>query len=220
MINLENLLGINNIKSFEELKSKIIEKYEPDFIKKETTEIRILYPKDKSKETDIFLFNNKITQENFVSTRSKVDGKEKYKIITDLVDKNFLSLIKLLQLFDLKQTFIVESDVYKIGDCTIEFSKLYMEADKYKNFLFCLNNPYGHTYETTFNFSKEVLLNLFEEVTEQQIIDSCGNVIQELLHKYCLINKEKKDCEDELNNTMSENFPQIKLIQYIHYLFQ
>ena len=45
----------------------------------------------------------------------------------DLVDDNFLSLIIITQLFNLKQTYVVESDIYKMGDFTIEFSKIYLE---------------------------------------------------------------------------------------------
>lgn len=128
-------------------------------------------------------------------------------------------MVNIIQSFNLRQTYIVESDVYKIGDFTIEFSKMYMEAEKNKvKFLFCINNTYGHNYEETYDFVKEVIENLFEKVDENKIKESCG-VNEELLIKYGLINKEKKQEEEHLNNIISENFPQIKLIQYIHYLF-
>ena len=171
---------------------------------------------------ELFLFNNKSSQENFVSTRTwyiDENNVEKFKINTDLVDKNFLSIINIIQLFDLRQTYIVESDVYKMGDFTIEFSKMYMEGEKNKiKFLFCINNAYGHNFEETFDFVKEIIENLFEKVDENKIIESCG-VNEELLIKYGLISKEQKKEEEHWNNIISEKFPQIKLIQYIHYLF-
>ena len=203
---------------------EILKKFEPQFIQKENTEIRIFYPRDNDKKIDLFLFNNKNSKEQFVSTRTMFKEEnntdiEKFKIITDLVDQGFLSIINITQLFDLRQTHIVESEIYRIGDFTIEFSKMHMETDKNKNkFLFCLNNAYGHSFEDSFDFVKEVMGNLFENIDELKIIDSCC-VNEELLIKYCLINKDLKKEEEHLNNIISEKFPQIKLIQYIEYLF-
>ena len=220
------MCGIENSKDFEKKKEEIINKFVPEFLKKEFTEIRSYYPKkDKEeipKNVDLFLFNNKISKENFVSTRTyfKENENEKYKIITDLVDDNFLSLINITQLFDLKQTYIVESDIYKMGDFTIEFSKIYLESKKLKNkFVFCINNSYGHSFEETFDFVNEVVENLFNESDKNKIIDSC-RVNEELLIKYGLINKELKQEEEHMNNIISEKFPQIKLIQYITYVFE
>ena len=34
-----------------------------------------------------------------------------------------------MQLFDLKLTYIIESDIYKLGDLTIEFSKIYLSSE-------------------------------------------------------------------------------------------
>ena len=220
MFNLEKLLGVNNSKIFELKKAELFQKFEPQFINKEYTEIRIFYHKENNKNVDLFLFNNKSSKEQFVSTRTLIkEETEKFKIITDLVDQNFLSVINMIQLFDLKQTHIVESEIYRIGDFTIEFSKMYMETDKNKiKFIFCLNNSYGHSFEDTFDFVKEVMGNLFENVDETKIVDSC-RVNDDLLKKYFLINKEPKQEEDHLNNIISEKFPQIKLIQYIEFLF-
>ena len=213
------MFGIENSKDFEAKKSELIAKYEPEFLQKETTEIRIYYSKDENIKTDLFLFNNKICKEQFVSTRTwkNENNIEKYKIITDLVDQNFLSLITIIQLFFLKQKYIVESDIYKIGDLTIEFCKMYMESEKNKiKFFLCVNNPYGHNFTNTFDFVMNVMQDLFDNIDEKTIIDSC-EVNNELLMKYSLINKDVK--EENLNNIISEKFPQIKLIQYIQYLF-
>jgi hypothetical protein len=70
---------------------------------------------------DLFLFNNQENKEQFVLSRNyyKEDQIEKYKVITDIVDDKFLNLINIMQLFDLKQTYIIESDIYKMGDLTI-----------------------------------------------------------------------------------------------------
>ena len=96
---------------------------------------------------------------------------------------------------------------------------MYLEAEKNKiKFYFCINNSYGHSFQDTFDFVKELIENLFENVDEQKIKESCG-VNEELLIKYNLINKENKQEEDHMNNIISEKFPQIKLIQYIEYLF-
>ena len=95
-----------------------------------------------------------------------------------------------------------------------------METEKNKiHFIFCLNNSYGHNFEDSFDFVKEVMGNLFDYVDEKKIIDSC-EVNEELLAKYSLINKELKQEEDHFNNIISEKFPQIKLIQYIQYIFK
>ena len=82
---------------------------------------------------DLFLFNNQECKEQFVLTRKIIqeDGTERYKVTTDLVDDKFLPLIEKMQLFDLKQTYTIESDIYKIGDLTIEFSKMYLDKEKY-----------------------------------------------------------------------------------------
>ena len=212
---------MENSKVFESKKIEIVNKFDPEFLTKELTKIRIYYPKDSSKKVNLFLFNNEKSKENFVSTRTyyKENDIEKYKIITDLVDSNYLSLINMINLFELRQTYIVESDIYKMGDFTIEFCKMYKESDNNKiNFFFCINNSYGHSFEDTFDFVKEVIENLFENVEEKNIIESCG-VNEELLIKYGLIDEEKKEKEDPLNNIISEKYPQIKLIQYISYIF-
>ncbi len=54
---------------------------------------------------------------------------------------------------------------------------------------------------------------------KKKIIDSCC-VNEELLLQYDLINKEPKKEEEHLNNIISDKFPQIKLLQYICYLFE
>ena len=168
---------------------------------------------------DLFLFNNKMSKENFVSTRTW-NQENKFNITTDLVDKNFSSLINIIQILDLRQIYIVESDIYKLGDFTIEFSKMYLETEKNKiEFYFCINNSYGHSFEDSYDFVKEIIENLFENVNEQEIKKSCG-VNEELLIKYNLINLEQKQEEDHMNNIMSEKFPQIKLIQYIENIFK
>jgi hypothetical protein len=171
-------------------------------------------------KTDLFLFNNKICKEQFASTRTwkNENNVEKFKIITDLVDQNFLSLITIIQLFFLKQKYIVESEIYKIGDLTVEFSKMYMETEKNKiKFFLCVNNPYGHNFTNTVDFIMNVMQDLFDNIDEKTIINSC-EVNEQLLKKYSLINNYLKE-EDNLNNIISEKFPQIKLIQYIEYLF-
>ena len=91
---------------------------------KEKTELRIYYPKDNNKKMDMFLFNNQENKEQFVLTRNyyKEEENEKYKVITDLVDDKFLTLITIMQLFDLKQTYIIESDIYKIVKVIINLS--------------------------------------------------------------------------------------------------
>ena len=213
-------MGIENSKEFEAKKLELIAKYEPEFLHKETTEIRIYYSKDENVKTDLFLFNNKICKEQFASTRTwkNENNVEKFKIITDLVDQNFLSLITIIQLFFLKQKYIVESEIYKIGDLTVEFSKMYMETEKNKiKFFLCVNNPYGHKFVDTFDFIMNVMQDLFDNIDEKTIINSC-EVNEQLLKKYSLINNYLKE-EDNLNNIISEKFPQIKLIQYIEYLF-
>ena len=106
-----------------------------------------------------------------------------------------------------------------MGDFTIEFSKMYMESEKNKiKYLFCINNSYGHNYEETYDFVKEIIENLFEKIDEKKIDEAC-EVNEELLKKYGLINKELNQEGEHLNNIISEKFPQIKLIQYIQYLF-
>ena len=211
-------MGIENSKEFEAKKLELITKYEPEFLHKETTEIRIYYSKDENVKTDLFLFNNKVCKEQFVSTRTWKNEKIE-KVITDLVDQNFLSLITIIQLFFLKQKHIVESDIYKLGDLTIEFSKMYMETEKNKiQFFLCVNNPYGHTFTNTVDFTMSVMQDLFDNIDEKTIIDSCV-VNEQLLTRYNLLNKDLKKEEDNLNNIISEKFPQIKLIQYIEYLF-
>ena len=194
---------------------------------KETTEIRIFYPNPIDKNiiktnADLFLFNNKVSKEQFVTTRTWNSESQKWKIVTDVVDQNFLSLINIINLYVLKQTYIVESEIFRIGDITIEFSRMYMEAEKNKNkitYIFCINNSYGHSFEDSFDYVKEVMINLFEEIDEKKIIDSCC-VNEELLLQYDLINKEPKKEEEHLNNIISDKFPQIKLLQYICYLFE
>ncbi len=124
-----------------------------------------------------------------------------------------------MNLYGLKQTFIIESDIYRIGDITIEFSKMFLESEKNKIFfIFCVNNSYGHSFEDSVDYVKEVMENLFDGIDEKKIVESCG-VNEELLIQYNLINKELKQEEDHMNNIFSDIFPQIKLIQYISYLF-
>ena len=183
---------------------------------------------------DLFLFNNQEHKEQFVLNRNyyKEDEIEKYKVITDLVDDKFLNLITIMQLFDLKQTYVIESDIYKMGDLYIEFSKMYLDKEKNKyKFIFCINNMYGHTFQNTFDFILDVMTNLFDEVDETKLIKACG-VNFELLEKYNLAkkqmvvekDKDKKEnktveiIEDFLDNINSDRFPQIKLIQYLLYL--
>jgi hypothetical protein len=202
----------------------LLKKYEPEFVMKETTEIRIFYPKDKNvikNNVDLFLFNNKVSKEQFVTTRTYHSETEKYRLVTDLVDQNFLQLVnKLNNLFELKQTYIIESDIYRIGDITIEFCRMYMEAEKSKiKYIFCINNSYGHSFDDSSDYVKEIMTNLFDNVDEKQIIDSCC-VNEELLIQYDLINKESKKEEEHLNNIISDKCPQIKLLQYICYLFE
>ena len=197
---------------------------------KEKTELRIYYPKDNDKKMDMFLFNNQENKEQFVLTRNyyKEEENEKYKVITDLVDDKFLTLITIMQMFDLKQTYIIESDIYKIGDLTIEFSKMYLDKEKNKyKFIFCINNFYGHTFQATYDFTIDVMTNLFDEVDENKLAKACGVNI-ELLEKYNLVNKipsnernkEQKEeiLEEYFDNVNSDKFPQIKLIQYLHYI--
>ena len=65
-----------------------------------------------------------------------------------------------MQLFDLKLTYIIESDIYKLGDLTIEFSKIYLSSEINKpKFFFCINNSYGHIYTYTNDFAKDVINN-------------------------------------------------------------
>jgi hypothetical protein len=171
---------------------------------------------------DLFLFNNQENKEQFVLSRNyyKEDQIEKYKVITDIVDDKFLNLINIMQLFDLKQTYIIESDVYKMGDLSFEFGKMYLdkEINKYK-FIFCINNVYGHTFQNTFDFILDVMTNLFDEVEEKKLTEACG-VNPELLEKYNLVKKEKDNeiSEEYIDNINSDRFPQIKLIQYLLYL--
>ena len=231
---MTQLLGIETSKKFEEIKSQLIKKFEPEFLMKEKTELNICYPKDNNKKMDMFLFNNQENKEQFVLTRNyyKEGENEKYKVITDLVDDKFLTLLTIMQLVDFKQTYIIESDIYKIGDLTIEFSKMYLkkETNKYK-FIFCINNLYGHTFQATYDFTIDVMTNLFDDVDENKLAAACG-VNSELLEKYNLTqkkiiierNKEQKEIkkeeivEDNFDNINSEKSPQIKLIQYLHYL--
>ena len=171
---------------------------------------------------DLFLFNNQENKEQFVLSRNyyKEDQIEKYKVITDIVDDKFLNLINIMQLFDLKQTFIIESEIYKMGDLSIEFSKMYLDKEKNKyKFIFCINNVYGHTFQNTFDFILDVMTNLFDEVDEKKLTEACG-VNMELLEKYNLVRKEKDNeiIEEYVDNINSERFPQIKLIQYLLYL--
>ena len=164
---------------------------------------------------DLFLFNNQENKEQFVLSRNyyKEDQIEKYKVITDIVDDKFLNLINIMQLFDLKQTYIIESDVYKMGDLSFEFGKMYLdkEINKYK-FIFCINNVYGHTFQNTFDFILDVMTNLFDEVEEKKLTEACG-VNPELLEKYNLVKKEKDNeiSEEYIDNINSDRFPQIKL---------
>ena len=131
-----------------------------------------------------------------------------------------MSLVKNFSLFDLKHTYVIESDIYKIGDITIEFSKMYNNSEKNKiNYIFCVNNTYAHNFEDSFDFVKEVTENLFEGIDEQSIINACG-VNEELLLKYKLIDPKTKKGEDHLNNIISDKFPQIKLIQYLNYIYK
>ena len=167
---------------------------------------------------DLFLFNNQENKEQFVLSRNyyKEDQIEKYKVITDIVDDKFLNLINIMQLFDLKQTYIIESDVYKMGDLSFEFGKMYLdkEINKYK-FIFCINNVYGHTFQNTFDFILDVMTNLFDEVEEKKLTEACG-VNPELLEKYNLVKKEKDNeiSEEYIDNINSDRFPQIKLTKY------
>ena len=219
---MTQLLGIESSKQFESRKSQLIKKFEPELITKEKTELRIFYPKNENQKMDLFLFNNQENKEQFVLSRNyyKEDQIEKYKVITDIVDDKFLNLINIMQLFDLKQTYIIESDVYKMGDLSFEFGKMYLdkEINKYK-FIFCINNVYGHTFQNTFDFILDVMTNLFDEVEEKKLTEACG-VNPELLEKYNLVKKEKDNeiSEEYIDNINSDRFPQIKLIQYLLYL--
>ena len=221
LFNLTKLLGIENSKQFEARKSELIKKFEPQFISKEKTYLRIYYPKDEKQKLDLFLFNNQENKEQFVLTRNyfQENDIEKYKVITDLVDDKFLPLITIMQLFDLKQTYIIESDIYKLGDLTIEFSKMYLDKEKNKfKFIFCVNNMYGHTFLNTHTFTEDVMSNFFDEVDEKKIVEAC-DVNKELLEKYNLYTNTGKGLEEEYyDNLTSERFPKIKLIQYLLYL--
>ena len=176
---------------------------------------------------DLFLFNNQECKEQFVLSRNfyKDNEVEKFNVITDLVDDKFLPLVTIIQLFDLKQTYIIESEIYKMGDLTIEFSKMYLEKEKNKyKFIFCVNNVYGNTFDNTFNYIIDVMTNLFEEVDEKKLIDSCF-LNEAILEKYNIIKTKKvkegekekiiKEEEDYTDNIVSEKFPKIKLIQYL-----
>ena len=90
-----------------------------------------------------------------------------------------------------------------------------IEKNRYK-FLFCINNLYGHSFEHTFEYIKDVMGNLFNEKKKKKIIESCG-INEEILKKYGLI---KNSINEELitDNITSDRFPQIKLIQYLIYL--
>ena len=180
---------------------------------------------------DLFLFNNQESKEHFVLTRnyykdnSEEKNEEKYNVTVDLVDDKFLPLITIMQIFDLKQTHIIESEIYKIGDLTIEFSKMSLEKEKNKyTFIFCINNMYGHTFETTYNYSIDVVSNLFDEVDEKKIKESCI-LNHNILRKYNIFEKKLEEEkikiikeEDYIDNTVSDRFPKIKLIQYLLYL--
>jgi hypothetical protein len=149
-----------------------------------------------------------------------------------------------MQLFDERQTYIIESDIYKMGDLTIEFSKRYLSQEKSRfKFFFCINNSYGHIYSYTNDFIKDVMSNLFNEVEEKKIEEAC-NLNMEFLEKYDLIKisdderkkleeyENKKDFAEKKNiiiknilnkevfidNISSERFPKIKLIQYLLYI--
>lgn len=148
-----------------------------------------------------------------------------------------------MQLYDLKQTYIIESDIYIMGDLTIEFSKIYLSQEKSRfKFFFCINNSYGHIYSYTNDFIKDVVSNLFNEVDEKKIEEAC-NLNLEFLEKYDLIKitdderKKLEECEnrkdpiekknviknilnkeDFIDNISSEKFPKIKLIQYLNYI--
>ena len=219
---MTQLLGIESSKQFESRKSKLLKKFEPELLTKEKTELRIFYPKNENQKMDLFLFNNQENKEQFVLNRNyyKEEQNEKYKVITDIVDNKFLNLVIIMQLFDLKQTFIIESEIYKMGDLSIEFSKMYLDKEKNKyKFIFCINNVYGHTFQNTFDFILDVMTNLFDEVDEKKLTEACG-VNMELLEKYNLVRKEKDNeiIEEYVDNINSERFPQIKLIQYLLYL--
>ena len=210
-------------KSFEKVKSKLISDFEPQFICKEKTIIKLYYSKDPTKKYDIFLYNNSNCNEQFITTRTydtdPEKKSEKYKLITDLVDNNFLKLINKTQLFENKKSFIVESDIYKIGDCTFEFSKFYMESEpNRKFFIFCINNPYGSKFNECFCYIKGIMSYLFSEVKEEDFIKAC-EVNEEFLKKNSLIN-DNLDEENDLNNIMSKKFPEIKLLQYINFIFR
>ena len=112
---MTQLLGIESSKQFESRKSKLLKKFEPELLTKEKTELRIFYPKNENQKMDLFLFNNQENKEQFVLNRNyyKEEQNEKYKVITDIVDNKFLNLVIIMQLFDLKQTFIIESEIYK-----------------------------------------------------------------------------------------------------------
>ena len=237
------MLGIETSKQFEARKLKLLENFEPDFIIKEKTELRIFYPKEEKKKMNLYLFNNQESKEQFVLTRYQETGTEKYKITHDLVDDKFLPLITIMQLFDLKQTYIIESEIYKLGDLTIEFSKFYLSSEKNKlKFFFCINNTYGHNYTYTNDFAKDVVSNLFDEVEEKKIEEAC-DLNFEFLEKYDLIHitdiekKKMEECElkkdllekkniiknilskeEFIDNISSERFPKIKLIQYLLYI--
>ena len=184
LFNLTKLLGIENSKQFEARKSELIKKFEPQFISKEKTYLRIYYPKDEKQKLDLFLFNNQENKEQFVLTRN-----------------------------------IIESDIYKLGDLTIEFSKMYLDKEKNKfKFIFCVNNMYGHTFLNTHTFTEDVMSNFFDEVDEKKIVEAC-DVNKELLEKYNLYTNTGKGQEEEYyDNLTSERFPKIKLIQYLLYL--
>ena len=167
----------------------------------------------------MFLYNNSNCKEQFIAVRTYDKDKDKYKLVTDLVDNNFLTLINKTQLYENKKSFIVESDIYKIGDCSFEFSKFYMETEQNrKYFIFCINNPYGNKFNECFCYIQGVMSYLFNNVKEEDLMKSC-EVNEEFLKKNSLINEDLNE-ENELNNIMSKKFPAIKLIQYINFIFK
>lgn len=229
---MNSLLGIDTSKNFNNMKENFIQEKEPVFVANEVTKIRIYYTKKGNEKTDIFLFNNKCCKEQFIVTRTsyldETTNEQKYKVLTDVVDDNFLTLIIKTQMFDKRQTYVVDSDIYRIGDISIEFCKMYKESDSNKIFFFfCINNPYQSDYEGGLLFIQDVMSFLFTNIEEKNIMQS-SVVNEELLKRYSLktskseepVGTEKSKSEEIfVGNIISEKFPQIKLLQYIECIF-
>lgn len=93
-----------------------------------------------------------------------------------------------------------------------------MESESVKvGFYFCFNNPYGSRYEDTFNYSKDVMMNLFPDINENNFTLSCV-LNEDILKTYSIIINNTSE-ELSRNNINSEKFPEIKLLQYINLIF-